>query len=156
RNIAVLPVALDPAAPDLVLGADVLRGFSLQIDFAASTMTMWGAGRASESNLGGAACGGSPASPTCFATLHFSLLGGGEVNAVSESDFLGFTGPVEFNASRIVLRACAAPGEANPLADSVQPMCCTRVAAASLSPGATPEQLRYAPTGADLALVLAT
>ena len=44
--------------PGMVLGADVLRGFSLQIDFGATpTLTMWSGQRAPDSFLGAAQCG---------------------------------------------------------------------------------------------------
>jgi hypothetical protein len=157
RNIPVLPVSLPPG-PDVVLGADVLRGFSLQIDFGAPApvLTMWSGQRAPESFLGAAQCGGTVASPTCFASLHFNLVGGGELTAISEPDFLGLTGPVEFSATRLVLRACAAPWEANPVTDQDTLPCCTRSAAVTLPSSASPIQLGYAPTGTDLALVVAT
>lgn len=157
QHIQVLPVSLDPAGPDIVLGADVLRGFSLQIDFGVPALTMWSGQRAPDSFLGAAQCGGTPASPTCFATLHFNLVGGGELTAVSEPDFLGLTGPVEFSATRLILRTCAAPWNASPPTDQQEtPLCCTRSAAVNLPTAASPLQFGYAPTGTDLALVVAT
>lgn len=156
HNIPVLPVSL-PAGPDIVLGADVLRGFSLQIDFGGPALTMWSGQRAPDSFLGAAQCGGTVSSPTCFASLHFNLVGGGELTAISEPDFVGLTGPVEFSATRLVLRACAAPWEASPVTDGDEtPLCCTRSAAVTLPASASPIQLGYAPTGTDLALVVAT
>jgi len=156
-DIGVLPVKLDPGAPDLVLGADVLRNFSLYVDFGAPALTLWSGQRAPESFLGAAQCGGSVADPTCFAVLTFDLIGGGELDAVSEPDFLGLTGPVEFGGTRLLLRACAAPAAADPVHTAMpQPTCCTRADAAVLSPAITPELAGYAPTGADLALVVTT
>ncbi|HEY8924790.1 MAG TPA: hypothetical protein VIU64_10450 [Polyangia bacterium] len=156
-DIGMLAVDLDPAAPDIVLGADVLRSFSMYVDFGAPALTLWSGQRAPESFLGAAQCAGSVADPSCFAVLSFDLIGGGELDAVSEPDFLGLTGPVEFAGTRLLLRACAAPAAADPVNGAeTQPTCCSRADAAVLSSSVTPELAGYAPTGVDLALVLTT
>jgi len=156
-DIGVLPVGLDPAGPDLVLGADVLRSFSMYVDFGVPAMTLWSGQRAPESFLGAAQCAGSADHPTCFAVLNFDLIGGGELDAVSEPDFLGLTGPVEFGGTRLLVRACAAAAAADPVTVAEpRPTCCTRADAAVLSPSTTAELAGYAPTGADLALVVTT
>ena len=156
HDIQALPVLLPPG-PDIVLGADVLRGFSLQIDFSARALTFWSGQRAPDSFLGAAQCSGTIDAPACFALLHFNLIGGGELTAVSEPDFLGLTGPVEFSASRLLLRACAAPAPADPRGGAdQQPSCCTRSAAVTFPSATSVEQLGYGPTGTDLSLVVAT
>jgi hypothetical protein len=168
QGIGVLPVSLAPApdGPDIVLGGDILRGFSVEIDFGAPAMTLWTGQRAPDSFLSGAQCGGTVDRPTCFSVLHFSLLGGGELTAVSEPDFVGLTGPVEFGPSRVLLRGCAAPAPTDPVRDfpedpnvqpPLQPLCCTRSDAARIPAAPDPLQIiGYAPTGTNLALVVAT
>jgi len=143
-GVAVLPVGLDPAGPGIVMGADLLKNLSLQIVFgAAPSITFWYAQNAPDSFFGAPQCTGTADAPTCTAVLHFNLVGGGELTAVSEPDFLGLTGPVEFGPSRAVLRACAAPDAADPVNDP-QPVCCTRADAVKQA------------TGANVALVMAT
>lgn len=143
QDVAVLPVALDPAGPAVVLGADLLKSFSVQIAFATPSITFWPSQLAPDSFFGAPQCAGSAESPLCAAVLHFSLLGGGELTATSEPDFLGLTGPVTFPATRALLRACAAPEAADPVNDP-QPLCCSRIDAVTLA------------RGANLALVIAT
>jgi len=142
-DVAVLPLGLDPAGPGLVLGADLLKNLSLQIVFGAPQITFWFAQNAPDSFFGAPQCTGTADAPTCTAVLHFNLQGGGELTAVSEPDFLGLTGPVEFAPSRAVLRVCAAPAPADPVNDP-QPTCCARADAVTQA------------TGANLALVIAT
>ena len=142
-DVAVLPLGLDPAGPHIVLGADLLKSLSLQIAFGTPSITFWYAQNAPDSFFGAPQCTGAADAPTCTAVLHFSLQGGGELTAVSEPDFLGLSGPVEFGASRAVLRICAAPDAADPVNDP-QPLCCSRADAVRLA------------TGANLALVVAT
>jgi len=142
-DVAVLPVGLDPAGPGIVLGADLLKNLSLQIAFGAPSITFWYAQNTPDSFFGAPQCTGTADDPTCTAVLHFTVLGGGELTAVSEPDFLGLTGPVEFGPSRAVFRVCAAPDAADPVADP-QPVCCSRADAVTQA------------TGANLALVMAT
>ncbi|HEY4188073.1 MAG TPA: hypothetical protein VGP07_23560, partial [Polyangia bacterium] len=142
-DVAVLPVSLDPAGPQIVLGADLLKNFSLEINFPTPSITFWLAQNTPDAFFGATQCAGSPDAPLCSAVLHFGLLGGGELTAVSEPDFLGLTGPVDFPATRALLRACAAPDAADPVNDP-QPMCCTRADAVSQA------------TGANLSLLIAT
>ena len=143
QNVAVLPVALDPAGSAVVLGADLLKNFSLHIVFGAPAITFWSGQHAPDSLFGAPGCAGTADSPLCAAVLHFSLLGGGELTAISEPDFLGLTGPVEFPATRALLRACAAPAVADPINDPT-PRCCSRIDAVNQA------------TGANLALLVAT
>lgn len=142
-DVGVLPLGLDPVGPGIVLGADLLKSLSLQIVFGTPSITFWFAQNAPDTFFGAPQCTGTADAPTCTAVLHFTLQGGGELTAVSEPDFLGLTGPVEFGASRAVLRACAAPAPADPVADP-QPVCCSRADAVTQA------------TGANLALVMAT
>jgi len=134
NNIAVLPVALDPDGPAIVVGGDLLRAFSIQIEFPIPAITFWTGPGAPDFFYGAGQCAGTPENPLCYSVLHFNLLGGGELNAVSEPDFLGLTGPVEFSATRVLLRACAVPPAVDPVADP-QPLCCSRAAAATLARG---------------------
>ncbi|HEX2657135.1 MAG TPA: hypothetical protein VHU40_02640 [Polyangia bacterium] len=142
-NIPVLPVALDPAGAPIVVGGDLLRDFSIQIDFPLPAITFWAIPGGQDAFFGAGQCVGNSDNPLCYSVLHFNLLGGGELTAVSEPDFLGLTGPVEYAASRVLLRACAVPPAADPVTDP-QPLCCTRSDANRLA------------AGTNLALVVAT
>jgi len=143
NDVSVLPLGLDPAGPGIVLGADVLKNLSMQIVFGAPQVTFWFAQNAPDSFFGAPQCTGTADAPTCTAVLHFNLQGGGELTAVSQPDFLGLTGPVEFGPSRAVLRVCAGADPADPVNDP-PPVCCARADAVKQA------------TGANLALVIAT
>jgi hypothetical protein len=133
HQIEVLPLDLDPAGPDAVLGGAFLRNFSIEFDFTKPAMTLWTRLGASDGFLD---AGG-------FAVLHFNLLGGGEVTAESRPDFLGLTGPLEVPSTRVLLRACAGPDAFDP--NTPEPMlCCKRGDEVALA------------TGANLALMVAT
>lgn len=145
QDVEALPLTLDPAGPDAVLGGTLLTNFSIQIDFGKPTVTFWNRQGASDAFFGGGSCAVAVAgaAPTCYSVLHFDLLGSAELSATSEPDFLGLTGPIEVPATRIVLRGCAAPSAADPVNDP-QPSCCTRTQAVTLA------------TGTNVALLVAT
>jgi hypothetical protein len=139
RHIEVLPLNLDPTGPDAILGGALLRNFSVQFNFAmpTPTVTLWSRQGASDSFLSSAG----------FSVLHFGLLGGAELTALSRPDFLGLTGPVAVPATRIVLRGCGWPRAFDPVNESqAQNRCCQR------GDEVAPTQA----TGTDLALMLAT
>ncbi len=150
-NVFSLPVgpAGDAATPVFgVLGGDVLRSFSLELRFGkpcvpdtldpfaagCSAMTLWRHQGASPGFLGSAG----------YATLRFTLIGGGETTARAPADTFGIRAPVTLPATRIILRACAAPKTFSN-DDPVQ-TCCKR------GDEVTPDHT----SGLDLALVLAT
>jgi len=139
NGIGVLSVPLRPLSdgrqPDVVLGADVLRGYSIELSFAQATgvtVTFWGRQGASDDALASAG----------FAVLHATLFGGTEISARGEKDFLHMTGPLYVSPSRVVLRTCANPPPFSPKGEA-PPACC-----ASTQPNPS--------VGADLSLVLAT
>ncbi len=133
RGIEVLPLDLDPAGPEAVLGGTFLKNFSVQIDFGAPSITFWSRQGATDGLLASSG----------FAVLHFDLFGGGELTALSRPDFLGLTGPVEVPPTRVVLRGCGAPDAFDRVAPLPQ-ICCKRG-----------DEVLQA-SGVDLALVLAT
>ncbi len=132
--------------PDGVLGADVLRGYSVELRLAApcpsgtpgtcASMTLWHRLAPDQSFLEDAG----------FAVLAFTPYGGGEITVLGDPDFLGSRGPVAVPATRIVLRACAVPAafsHDHPL-EVLRPACCTAADA------------RAQATGADLSLLVDT
>ena len=143
--------------PGGVLGGDLLRAFSTELRFEKRC-----AGAAAPDDAGAPDAGVSAAGPGCssvtfwnhqgatlgfledagYAVLRFTPFGGGETTANSEPDFLGLQGPVTIPATRVVMRACAAPDTFTP---TVEPKtCCTRGAEIANA------------TGVDLSLLLAT
>jgi hypothetical protein len=157
RDIGVFSLPVGPAGdagtlPLGVLGGDVLRTFSVELRFGetcgdptvdagagsmparCSSMTLWRHQGASLGFLGTAG----------YATLKFTLIGGGETTARASADTFGIRAPVTLPATRIILRACAAPQVFSPT-DPVQ-TCCKR----------GDEVLPTNTSGLDLALVLAT
>jgi hypothetical protein len=133
RGIEVLPLDLDPARPEAILGGSFLQNFVIELDFAKPAMTFWSRQGAEDGFLTTAG----------FAVIHFDLFGGAELTARTRPDFLGLTGPVEVPATRIVLRGCGAPAAFDP--DAAEPeLCCQRG-----------DEMARA-TGADLALLVAT
>lgn len=133
RAIESLPLNLRPDGPEVVLGASLLRNFSIEFDFAKPAMTFWARQGAGEGFLSAAG----------FAVIRFNLRGGAELTAESRPDFLGLTGPVEVPATRVMLRACAGADLFDPDAMVAQ-QCCQRSDAVVKA------------TGVNLALVLAT
>jgi hypothetical protein len=154
RDIGVFSLPVGPAGdattlPLGVLGGDVLRSFSVELRFETcgdptvdagatstrcSAMTLWPHQGASLGFL----------STAGYATLRFTTLGGGETTARASSDTFGIRAPVTLPATRIILRACAAPKPFSVM-DPVQ-ICCKR----------GDEVLPTNNSGLDLALVLAT
>jgi hypothetical protein len=150
RNIGVFVLPVGPAGdaatmPGGVLGGDLLSAFSMEMRFAApcpgaaagaagmcSFVTFWGHQGSSTGFLGDAG----------YAVLRFNLFGGGETTAQTPADALGLRAPVDLPATRVVLRACAAPKPFAPTDD--REACCSRG-----------DEITRA-TGVDLSLVLAT
>jgi len=119
RGWDVIGAPLYPAGdptflPQGVLGADLLRGYSVEFRFGAlcpaggsalcSTMTFWGHLNEDVSLLEDAG----------YAVVNFTPFGGGEITADGDPDFLGLTGPLDVPATRVVLRACAVPNAFSP------------------------------------------
>ncbi|MDB4979629.1 MAG: hypothetical protein JWM82_381 [Myxococcales bacterium] len=155
RNIGVFSLPVGPAGDEAtlplgVLGGDVLRSFSVELRFGetcgdstvdagataarCSAMTLWRHQGASLAFLGSAG----------YATLRFTLIGGGETTARAPADTFGIRAPVTLPATRVILRACAAPKTFS--IDDPLATCCKR------GDEVTPEHT----SGLDLALVLAT
>jgi hypothetical protein len=166
RNLGLFQLTLGPVGaggttPLGVIGGDLMHAFSMEFRFAcAATLADGGVadGGAADGGVGGVTLGGPGCSAVTFwthqgaslgfledagyAVLRFHLFGGGETTAQSPGDFLGLQAPVTLPATRVVLRACAAP---DPFSPDVQPKaCCARG-----------DEITNA-TGVDLALVLAT
>ncbi len=114
RGWDVIGAPLYPAGdptflPQGVLGADLLRGYSVEFRFGAlcpaggsalcSSMTFWGHLNEDVSLLEDAG----------YAVVNFTPFGGGEITADGDPDFLGLRGPLDVPATRVVLRACAMP-----------------------------------------------
>lgn len=145
-TIPLQPVGDGTLFPDGVLGADVLRNYSVEMRFAGpcpatmtgtcAWMTLWNHLAPDPSFLEDAG----------FAVLSFTPYGGGEVSANGDPDFLGSRGPLAVPATRVVLRGCAVPAafsrEVDPAAPP--PACCTAADALAQA------------TGVDLALLLDT
>ena len=157
RNLGTFSLPLGPVGDATtpaggVLGGDLMHAFSMEMRFAkacpgaapdagaagptstatCSSVTFWTHQGASESFLEDAG----------YAVLQFALFGGGETTASSQPGFLGLSGPVTLPATRVVLRACAAPRAFT--TSEVRETCCTRGDEITLA------------TGADLSLLLAT
>ncbi len=155
RDLGLFTLPLGPVGdaatlPRGVMGGDLMHAYSMEMRFAAACP-------------GGAADAGAGA-PTCsavtfwthqgaslgfledagYAVLQFTLFGGGETTAQSPGDFLGLQAPVTLPATRVVLRACAAPRVFVPT--ETRQTCCTR----------GDEFENPNTTGVDLALLLAT
>ena len=123
RGWDVIGVPLYPAGdptfpPQGVLGADLLRGYSVEFRFGAlcaavgsalcSSMTFWGHLDEDASLLEDAG----------YAVVNFTAFGGGEITAEGNPDFLGLRGPLDVPATRVVLRACAVPDAFSPITGS--------------------------------------
>jgi len=139
NGVGTLDVPLGPLAdgshPDAVFGADILRGFSVELSFSTSAgpaATFWRRQGASDDALVG---GG-------YAVLHTPLYGASEISAEGDADFVGMRGPLDVAASRMVLRTCANPVPFSASGPAPQACC------ASTLPNPK--------TGADLLLVVAT
>jgi hypothetical protein len=154
QGIGVFTFPLGPAGdaatlPLGVLGGDLLRGFSIELRFAApcpgapapiagvpgprcSSLTFWRHQGATAAFLEDAG----------YAVLDFSAYGGGETTARTTPDTFGLRAPVTLPPTRVVLRTCAAPEAFVP--DVRPPNCCSRGTEVTLA------------TGVDLSLLLAT
>ena len=119
RGWDVIGVPLYPAGDPTyvsggVLGADLLRGYSVEFRFGAlcpaggsglcSSITFW-------SHLGEDA---SLLEDAGYAVVNFTAFGGGEITAEGNPDLLGLRGPLDVPATRVVLRACAVPDPFSP------------------------------------------
>ena len=152
RNWDVIAVPLYPAGdptylPLGVLGADLLRGYSVEFRFGAlcpaggpafcPSMTFW-------SHLGEDA---SLLEDAGYAVLSFTAFGGGEITADGDPDFLGLRGPLDVPATRVVLRTCAVPDPFSPGAGS------PRLSVASCTNG---QAALAQASGVDLSLMIDT
>jgi hypothetical protein len=152
RGWDVIGVPLYPAGdpsylPLGVLGADLLRGYSVEFRFGArcpdgggalcSSMTFWGHLNEDASLLEDAG----------YAVVNFTAFGGGEITAEGDPDFLGLRGPLDAPATRVVLRTCAVPDAFSPLTGS------PRLSVAGCTNGQ--EALKQA-SGVDLSLLIDT
>jgi hypothetical protein len=161
-SLSLGPVGVAGMVPGGVIGGDLMHAFSMELRFAcAATVVDGGAADGGDAGAdAGAVVGGPGCSAVTFwthqgaslgfledagyAVLRFNLFGGGETTAQSPGDFLGLQAPVTLPATRVVLRACAAPA---PFSPEVQPhVCCSR----------GDELTNLNTTGVDLALLLAT
>ncbi|HEY6475831.1 MAG TPA: hypothetical protein VI456_04565 [Polyangia bacterium] len=112
------PVGDAASLPGGVLGADLLRNYSVEFRFGelcapggsalCSSMTFWSHLAEDASLLEDAG----------YAVVNFTPFGGGEVTADGDPDFLGLRGPLTVPATRVVLRACALPDPFTPVAGS--------------------------------------
>jgi hypothetical protein len=145
---APLYPAGDPTfVPGGVLGADLLRGYSVEFRFGApcpgggpslcSSMTFWG-------HLGEDA---SLLEDAGYAVVNFTPFGGGEITADGNPDFLGLRGPLDVPATRVVLRACAVPDAFSP--DKGSPRL-------SLATCTNPQAALKQTSGVDLSLMIDT
>jgi hypothetical protein len=106
-ELPLQPVGDPSLTPGGVLGADILRGYSVELRFGAlctpggsalcSSMTLWSHLAEDASLLEDAG----------YAVINFTPFGGGEVTADGDPDFLGLRGPLTVPATRVVLRSCA-------------------------------------------------
>lgn len=126
-----------------LLGGDVLRSFSVDFRFGpacvsgtepagCAALTFWNHQGASNGFLSDAG----------YAVLRFGLMGGGETGARTRPDSFGLSAPVALPATRVVMRACAAPRVF--AATEPRERCCARG-----------DEITNA-TGVDLSMVLAT
>jgi hypothetical protein len=146
-TLPLQPIGDGSLVPDGVLGADVLRSYSVELRFAApcpagmsgtcAWMTLWNRLAPDQAFLEDAG----------YAVLNFTPYGGGEVTANGEPDSLGTRGPLAVPATRVVLRGCAVPAAFSPKVDPAGPLppaCCTAADALAQA------------TGVDLSLLVDT
>jgi hypothetical protein len=152
RGLDVFEVPLEPVgdpstSPGGVLGADILRGYSVEFRFGAlctpggsalcSSMTLWSHLAEDASLLEDAG----------YAVINFTPFGGGEVTADGDPDFLGLRGPLTVPATRVVLRGCV-------LADPFSPV--TGSPKLSIAGCNTAQEAFNESTGVDLSLMIDT
>jgi hypothetical protein len=155
RGWDVIGVPLYPAGdptyfPGGVLGADLLRGYSIEFRFGAlcpdggsalcSSMTFW-------NHLGEDA---SLLEDAGYAVVNFTAFGGGEITAEGDPDFLGLRGPLNVPPTRVVLRACALPDAFSPVTGSAK---LSRALLASCKNG---QDASNQASGVDLSLMIDT
>ena len=121
-----------PLLPAAVIGGDLLSLFSVEIAFAAPAVTFWRHQPTADGFL--AAAG--------YAVLKLPKRGGGQLDVLDPPDRLGQRSPHRFPASRLLVRACAAPAAFNREAP-LPGRCC-------------PNDERGLSSGADLSLLIAT
>jgi hypothetical protein len=117
-TVPLYPVGDPTLLPQGVLGADLLRGYSIEFRFGAlcaaggsafcSSMTFWSHLEEDASLLEDAG----------YAVISFTAFGGGEITADGDPDFLGLRGPLDVPATRVVLRACAMENAFSPVTGS--------------------------------------
>jgi hypothetical protein len=117
-ELPLQPVGDPSSVPGAVLGADILRGYSVEFRFGqacaagapalCSSMTLWSHLAEDASLLEDAG----------YAVVNFTPFGGGEVTADGDPDFLGLRGPLTIPATRVVLRSCALADPFTPMAGS--------------------------------------
>jgi hypothetical protein len=117
-ELPLQPVGDASLAPGGVLGADLLRNYSVEFRFGmlcspggsalCSSMTFWNHLDEDASLLEDAG----------YAVVNFTPFGGGEITADGDPDFLGLRGPLTVPATRVVLRACALPDAFTPVTGS--------------------------------------
>jgi len=115
QDIEGLPVTLASSGPAVILGAAFLANYSVELDFSLPALTLWSRLGTPDGYLTLAG----------FAVLHFDLLGGTELSAISRPDFLGLTGPVQVPPTRVLLRGCAG-ASAFDAAAPLPELCCAR------------------------------
>lgn len=115
QQLEGLPVSLSPTGPSIILGAAFLTNYSVELDFSVPQLTLWPRLGTPDGYL----------TLEGFAVLHFDLLGGTELSAISRPDFLGLTGPVEVPATRVVLRGCAGASVFD-VSAALPELCCAR------------------------------
>ena len=146
-QIPLFPVGDPSSTPRWILGADLLRGYSVEFRFGAlcapggsalcTSMTFW-------NHLGEDA---SLLEDAGYAVVYFTAFGGGEVTADGDPDFLGLRGPLDIPATRVVLRTCMVPDAFSP--DKGSPKL-------SIAGCTTPAAAIAQASGVDLALMVDT
>jgi hypothetical protein len=121
-----------PLRPLAIVGGDLLSLFSVEIAFADPSATLWSYQPAGDGFL--AAAG--------YAVLRLPRRGGGQLDALDPADRLGQTSPHRYPASRLLVRACAAPRPFK-REDALPSSCCS-------------SDERRLSSGADLSLLVAT
>jgi hypothetical protein len=135
------------ALPGGVLGADLVRNYSVEIRFGelcapggsalCSSMTFWSHLAEDASLLEDAG----------YAVVNFTPFGGGEITADGDPDFLGLRGPLTVPPTRVVLRGCALPDPFAPATGS------PRLSLATCNTG---QEAVQQSSGVDLSLMIDT
>ena len=121
----------DTLLPAAIVGADVLAHFTVGLDFAGPTLTLWPGQPASDDFLSGAG----------YAVLHVLRLGGGTIAVSDPEDGIGGRDGHSFGPTRVLVQAC---GEPAPFDRAAPPAACC------------PGQERTLTSGTDLSLLVAT